>query len=682
MEPLPFHDAVVCCRFVAGEAARKAPVVDGRLVWGPAFSAGPLLAKPMSLSARLRLPAGTAEGDFVTVPGVDGGAACRLFTGDLEGRAALLFEMAFAGRSAPLRVGVPLERVDAGAWHEVVVRYTGPRLELFVDGVLVDEEWPAGAPQAAAGVLEAPADGDLAGRLERVALWHRLLSDEEIVSLAGGAEAVARREREILGSEAPVGQYWRPRGHNAFAGDCMPFHHDGRFHLFYLFDRRHHASKWHLGAHQWAHVSTTDLVHWEHHPMAVPITEEWEGSICTGSVFHHAGTFYAFYAARMADGSPARLSAAVSADGIHFEKREMFTTLGPPYQPGPARDPVVFRDGATGLFHMLVTTELQDAPVADHGGCLAHLASPDLERWEQREPFLVPGYTGQPECPDTFEWNGWYYLLFSNHAQTRYRMSRSPLGPWLRPRVDVFDGPQAAVLKTAAFTGGRRLGVAFLPQGGYGGHVVFREILQHPDGTLGTRFPAEMAPGGSVGSVGSMGSTGSTGSAPARECSPAETEAAPVSPHCPHCPHCPHSPLRAQAPEGFAAVALEGVPRNMRLALRVLPQSGASAFGLCLRASGNYASGHELRFEPWRQKVSLRPPDANSVDEHPRSSLYDVDGLDRPFTLEVIVQDDIVDVCVDGRRTLVCRVTDLDGDRLFLFAHNAEVAFEGVRCEG
>ena len=120
----------------------------------------------------------------------------------------------------------------------------------------------------------------------------------------------------------------------------------------------------------------------------------------------------------------------------------------------------------------------------------------------------------------------------------------------------------------------------------------------------------------------------------------------------------------------------------MRLALRVLPQSGASAFGLCLRASGNYASGHELRFEPWRQKVSLRPPDANSVDEHPRSSLYDVDGLDRPFTLEVIVQDDIVDVCVDGRRTLVCRVTDLDGDRLFLFAHNAEVAFEGVRCEG
>jgi hypothetical protein len=33
-------------------------------------------------------------------------------------------------------------------------------------------------------------------------------------------------------------------GDEAFAGDCIPFYHDGTFHLFYLFDRRHHGSKW------------------------------------------------------------------------------------------------------------------------------------------------------------------------------------------------------------------------------------------------------------------------------------------------------------------------------------------------------------------------------------------------------------------------------------------------------
>jgi len=47
-------------------------------------------------------------------------------------------------------------------------------------------------------------------------------------------------------------QNWSPEGLNTGVGDVMPFSHDGTFHLFYLFDRRGHESKWGLGAHQWA----------------------------------------------------------------------------------------------------------------------------------------------------------------------------------------------------------------------------------------------------------------------------------------------------------------------------------------------------------------------------------------------------------------------------------------------
>ena len=184
----------------------------------------------------------------------------------------------------------------------------------------------------------------------------------------------------------------------------MPFFHDGRFHLFYLFDRHHHASKWNLGAHQWAHASTLDLVHWEQHPMAVPITDESEGSICTGSVFFHEGVYYAFYAVRTCDGSPAPLHAATSADGIHFTKNPAIARLSAPYTGGSARDPIVFREQSTGLFHMLLTSSLKSPAIANRGGCLAHLVSQDLKSWEQREPFLVPGYPGEPECPDYFEW--------------------------------------------------------------------------------------------------------------------------------------------------------------------------------------------------------------------------------------------------------------------------------------
>ena len=157
------------------------------------------------------------------------------------------------------------------------------------------------------------------------------------------------------------------------------------------------------------------------------------------------------------------------------------------------------------MFHMLVTTSLvsggagrpfdfaQGRPFGP--GCLAHLVSLDLRHWEQREPFILPEYPGEPECPDYFEWNGWYYLIFSNQAVARYRMSRGPLGPWQRPEGDLLDDFPASVMKTAAFTGGRRIGAAFVSRGGYGGEVVFREFIQRADGTLGAKWPAELGEG-------------------------------------------------------------------------------------------------------------------------------------------------------------------------------------------
>jgi beta-fructofuranosidase len=59
-------------------------------------------------------------------------------------------------------------------------------------------------------------------------------------------------------------QYFKPAG-DFFLGDCMPFAHEGIFHLFYLWDEGHHKGLGGLGGHQWTHATTTDLIHWEHH---------------------------------------------------------------------------------------------------------------------------------------------------------------------------------------------------------------------------------------------------------------------------------------------------------------------------------------------------------------------------------------------------------------------------------
>jgi len=626
---------------------------------GSELAAHGLSTKPFSLYVRLRDPAGDRDAPFFACHSADGVPVCRLFASGAEDSVEIVFELSTDWHARPLRLNAPF-RFAPAEWHDLIVRYSGPKLELFLDGVLVDEEWPIGTPrltspsQCLIGVdlQSGGAESGVHSPTHRAALWQRALSDGEVAALSGGKEHIARRERRALGEEPPTLQYWKPRGHNAFAGDCMPFFHAGRFHLFYLFDRRHHRSKWGLGAHQWAHLSSTDLRHWEHHPLAIPITEEWEGSICTGSAFEHDGTIYGFYATRMIDGSPAPLQAAVSVDGVHFAKTASLAVLGPPYLPGPARDPKVFRDEQTGLFHMLVTTELEHPPAAQHGGCLAHLTSTDLKHWEQGAPFIIPGYSDQPECPDHFFWHGWYYLVFSNGGVARYRMSRSPLGPWRRPKNDAFDGPQLRVLKTAAFTGDRRIGVGFLPLEGWAGHVVFREMVQHDDGALGTRFPPEMAP------------LGGESLRPRCEALTPGVEN-------------DSDQVRISAWEGLGIAALADIPRDMRLTCRVVPEPGSSCFGLCLRGAGDYRDGHELRFEPARGKAGWRRPASGSIEENEMASLYHVDGLDRPFTLDVIAKGDILDVCIDERRTLVVRAApDVDGDRLFLFAHNGEVRFE------
>jgi hypothetical protein len=433
-------------------------------------------------------------------------------------------------------------------------------------------------------------------------------------------------------------QYFRP--HNQFnVGDTIPFFHDGTFHFLYLLDRGHHSARGGLGAHQWAHYSSRDLVHWTEQPLAVAITREDEGSICTGSLFFNDGVYYAFYATRGFDRGE-RLSLARSDDGIHFVKTEPnpFLSPGEEYTHG-FRDPHVFLDERTGLFHLLVSTMLKDG----NRGCLAHYTSTDLKQWTEVDPFLIEG-TEVPECPDYFEWNGWYYLLFSNGQVAHYRMSRQPLGPWERPKVDVIDGGGARVMKTAGFTGNRRIGTASIWPHGYAGWAVFRELTQHPDGTLGSKFVPEMIPatGGPAALTFKPLTEGVSGDA---------------------------RQIRIVSPDGTAQAMLSGVPANARIHLRI--DANAASIGLRLRDSeeaGANDQAQALRFEPAQQKVSLRGG----------QSLADVEGLDRSFSVDLILKDNILDLCIDGQRTLVNWVPGLTGDRLILFVDKGEASFSEI----
>lgn len=651
-QPLPAPERAESLR--RGGDGRIAELQGGWLAAGQG-AAGELniTGTALTLCARLRDPSGNWSGPLFSKHGGHGRLSYNLFATTLHGTLSIGFELGTDFKSSPLQLSFPVERLDRTAWHDVVVRYSGARLELFIDGVLVDEEWPAGKLRVATTIpcllgAEAGADEQTHARsrllLDHAALWNRALSDEEVVFLSGGKETVQHSTMALLGAENPaVRAFWKPPG-NASVGDCMPFYDGKRWHLYYLVDRRAHRSKWGLGAHQWAHASTTNLIHWEHHPLAVPITEAGEGSICTGSVILRDGEYRAYYAVRTIDGTPAPLRFATSGDGIQFTKTDWGQTLTPPYTGASARDPHVFQNPKDGTFIMLVTTSLMGQTGAARG-CLAQLVSRDLKTWEERPPFFVPGLGGEPECAEWFEWNGWYYLVFSNGGIARYRMARNPTGPWMTPKVAAFDGSQCAVMKSAPFHGGRRIGAAFLPRpgGGYAGNVVFREMVQQPDGTLTTRFAPELMP---------------------RTGTPARLQA--TGPHSEAALTGSGTTIRSAGSR--SAMEFDGLPRHFHLKVRVQTQPGTSSFGIGLHDSLSSEAGSELRFLPDQRQIEIAGG----------ATLPDVDGLVKPLDLELFVQNDMLDLCVDGRRTFSSRVRRNEKNALSLFVERGEIHVEDL----
>ena len=328
------------------------------------------------------------------------------------------------------------------------------RIELHLNGALKDEEWPAGER------LFDIADSFTGEVKIEVAEFKELKVDlPSVVSTFKNAEG------------------WYP-GNGVFVGDCMPYQKDHEYHVLYLKDRHHHKSKWGLGAHQWDHISTRDFCTWHIHPMAIPITDPWEGSICTGSWIKKDKNEYLYYTVRRTNNLPAVIRRSVSTDGYHFVKDENFSfTLSEKYHKASARDPKVIV-GEDGLFHMFLTTSL----VKENKGCLAHYVSTDMEKWEEKpDPIYISKTDEQPECPDYFKYDGKYYLIFSLFGKAHYIFSDKPFEDFITPSDSII--PCESVPKCAEWQG-RLVFVGFKRINGYAGAMTFKSATANKDGEL------------------------------------------------------------------------------------------------------------------------------------------------------------------------------------------------------
>jgi len=297
--------------------------------------------------------------------------------------------------------------------------------------------------------------------------------------------------------------YQPPSGVSA---DYIPYYEDGTFYLFYLRDYRDpqncgEGTPWYL-------ITTTDFVSFTEHGEVLPrgTAEEQDLYVFTGSCTKYAGQYHIWYTGHnphlRAQGKPEQaVMHAVSDDLLHWRKCPEDTFFSPAdrYEPHDWRDPFLWFDEESGRWQMLLAVRNREGASRCRGET-GLCSSADGIHWTVEQPRWKPGLYFAHECPDLFRMGDWYYLIYSefSHSKvTRYRMSRSPKGPWIAPADDRFDTCAWYAAKTAGDGESRfifgwlatREGDCDTGNWQWGGCLVVHRLIQRPDGTLAVALP-------------------------------------------------------------------------------------------------------------------------------------------------------------------------------------------------
>ncbi|XP_047023362.1 sucrose-6-phosphate hydrolase-like [Helicoverpa zea] len=182
----------------------------------------------------------------------------------------------------------------------------------------------------------------------------------------------------------------------------------GEYHLFYQYNP---YTSQEPGVAHWGHVRSPNLIHWEHLPTAMTPDQAYDiNGVFSGSAIVENGTMYLLYTGNVNNPTNKQVQAlAASQDGISVVKYPGNPVIeGADLQPN-IRDPKVWKHG--DLFFMVLGNSFDD----NTRGRVLLYSSPDLISWTMESVLdESDGSLGNVwECPDFFELDGKYVLLFS-----------------------------------------------------------------------------------------------------------------------------------------------------------------------------------------------------------------------------------------------------------------------------
>jgi len=185
-----------------------------------------------------------------------------------------------------LRYKLPKEEVTK--WHDVLLRFNGKISELFVDGVLRDDEVTVGEirdwnrrpvligaqykqPYGYADVTDDRVEAVFEGLIDHIALWNKCLSDEDVMKLSGVIEIKDGKPEYYKEKYRPQFHFTAKKNWLNDPNGLVYYH--GVYHLFFQYMPPHRPEEYK----DWGHAVSTDLLHWKQTPDHITPHKVWSG---------------------------------------------------------------------------------------------------------------------------------------------------------------------------------------------------------------------------------------------------------------------------------------------------------------------------------------------------------------------------------------------------------------------
>ena len=384
-----------------------------------------------------------------------------------------------------MTVGIPLAMLENPMGeHEVILNFSGIQWTMYVDNILLDNDFALGYPNW---------NGKSSWMLNP-----EYISRAEIFIPAVKPERIPTQEPETA-SEI---QFWTPPGHNSWVGDVVTFFYNGRYHVFYLYDRRHHESKFGRGAHYFEHLSTEDFKTWTEHEAATPLEEQWE-TFGTGTPFVFNGKFCISYGLHTTRIYPFEKT-TLPEQRAYFEKNGYTGSFRYDNTEGfPAGSTYSYSiDGVSQFKKSRITFHICENPsvFTDPEGKLKLLANyASKGTWESETieggwRCINKDFPPGGDCTFFFRWGSFDYIIggFVNLWSKPANEPDSKYTDVVQHGLDFYNGINAPAV--TEISGGRFLMAGWMGIRGWGGPLIIHEMIQFPDGRIGTKWMKEITP--------------------------------------------------------------------------------------------------------------------------------------------------------------------------------------------